>query len=166
VGQQELFTLAVAIAGVMIVGRAVARRLEIPDAIVLVVLGVLVGLIPHGYLPVRRARPATCPCGVPARLPARAACPPGYLPVRRTRPAMPTCSRPACPSAHASHIPLRRARPSYHVFPGPAAHLLTPVTVLDQKFQHAVFSVEDPASVEDPGNPGCPKSPPKPDPPR
>jgi len=37
----------VAIAGVMIVGRAVARRLEIPDAIVLVVLGVLVGLIPH-----------------------------------------------------------------------------------------------------------------------
>src|SRR6516162_7441383 len=31
----------------MIVGRAVARRLEVPDAIVLVVLGVLVGLIPH-----------------------------------------------------------------------------------------------------------------------
>jgi monovalent cation/hydrogen antiporter len=52
VGQQELFTLAVAIAGVMIVGRAVARRLEVPDAIVLVVLGVLVGLIPH----VRSAR--------------------------------------------------------------------------------------------------------------
>ena len=46
-GQQELFTLAVAIAGVMIVGRAVARRLEVPDAIVLVVLGVLVGLIPQ-----------------------------------------------------------------------------------------------------------------------
>ena len=46
-GQQELFTLAVAIAGVMIVGRAVARRLEVPDAIVLVVLGVLVGLIPR-----------------------------------------------------------------------------------------------------------------------
>ena len=45
--EQELFTLAVAIAGVMIVGRAVARRLEIPDAIVLVVLGVLAGLIPH-----------------------------------------------------------------------------------------------------------------------
>jgi Na+/H+ antiporter len=47
VGQQELFTLAAAIAGVMIVGRAVARRLEVPDAIVLVVLGVLVGLIPR-----------------------------------------------------------------------------------------------------------------------
>jgi Na+/H+ antiporter len=47
VGQQELFTLAVAIAGVMIVGRAVAHRLEVPDAIVLVVLGVLTGLIPH-----------------------------------------------------------------------------------------------------------------------
>ena len=46
-GQQELFTLAVAIAGVMIVGRAVARRLEVPDAIVLVVLGVLTGLIPQ-----------------------------------------------------------------------------------------------------------------------
>ena len=45
-GQHELFTLAVAIAGVMIVGRAVARRLEVPDAIVLVVLGVLAGLIP------------------------------------------------------------------------------------------------------------------------
>jgi CPA1 family monovalent cation:H+ antiporter len=47
VGQQELFTLAVAIAGVMIVGRAVARRFEVPDAIVLVVLGVLVGVIPR-----------------------------------------------------------------------------------------------------------------------
>jgi Na+/H+ antiporter len=47
VGQQELFTLAAAIAGVMIVGRAVARWLEVPDAIVLVVLGVLVGLIPQ-----------------------------------------------------------------------------------------------------------------------
>jgi monovalent cation/hydrogen antiporter len=47
VGQHELFTLAVAIAGVMIVGRAIAHRLEVPDAIVLVVLGVLAGLIPH-----------------------------------------------------------------------------------------------------------------------
>jgi len=47
VGQHELFTLAVAIAGVMIVGRAIAHRLEVPDAIVLVVLGVLTGLIPH-----------------------------------------------------------------------------------------------------------------------
>jgi len=45
--EQELFTLAVAIAGVMIVGRAVASRLRIPEAIVLVVLGVLVGLIPQ-----------------------------------------------------------------------------------------------------------------------
>ena len=45
--QQELFTLAVAIAGVMIVGRAVASRLGIPEAIVLVMLGVLAGLIPQ-----------------------------------------------------------------------------------------------------------------------
>src|SRR3984957_9874055 len=45
--EQELFTLAVAIAGVMIVGRAVATRLRIPEAIVLVVLGVLAGLIPQ-----------------------------------------------------------------------------------------------------------------------
>ena len=79
-GQQELFTLAVAIAGVMIVGRAVARRLEIPDAIVLVVLGVLVGLIPHGYLPVRRARPATCRCGVRAPRCRRVPGPPAHLP--------------------------------------------------------------------------------------
>jgi Na+/H+ antiporter len=47
VGEEELFTLAVAIAGVMIVGRAVARRLEVPEAIVLVVLGVLASLIPR-----------------------------------------------------------------------------------------------------------------------
>jgi Na+/H+ antiporter len=45
--EQELFTLAVAIAGVMIIGRAVASRLRIPEAIVLVVLGVLAGLIPQ-----------------------------------------------------------------------------------------------------------------------
>jgi Na+/H+ antiporter len=47
VGEQELFTLAVAIAVVMIVGRTVASRLEVPDAIVLVVLGVLASLIPQ-----------------------------------------------------------------------------------------------------------------------
>jgi monovalent cation/hydrogen antiporter len=47
VAQYELFTLAVAIAGVMIVGRAIAHRFEVPDAIVLVVLGVLAGLIPR-----------------------------------------------------------------------------------------------------------------------
>jgi Na+/H+ antiporter len=47
VGEQELFTLAVAIAVVMIVGRAVASRLAVPEAIVLVVLGVLAGLIPQ-----------------------------------------------------------------------------------------------------------------------
>jgi Na+/H+ antiporter len=47
VREQELFTLAVAIAGVMIVGRAVASRLGVPEAIVLVVLGVLAGLIPQ-----------------------------------------------------------------------------------------------------------------------
>jgi len=41
VGEYELFTLGLAIAIVMIVGRSVASRLEIPEAIVLVVLGVL-----------------------------------------------------------------------------------------------------------------------------
>ena len=53
-GEQELFTLAVAIAGVVIIGRAVASRLEIPDAVVLVVLGILASLIPQVpniYLP-------------------------------------------------------------------------------------------------------------------
>jgi CPA1 family monovalent cation:H+ antiporter len=47
VGEQELFTLAVAIAVVVIVGRVVASRLEVPEAIVLVVLGVLASLIPQ-----------------------------------------------------------------------------------------------------------------------
>jgi len=47
VGEYELFTLAVAIAIVMIVGRTVAGRLEVPDAVVLVVLGVLASLIPQ-----------------------------------------------------------------------------------------------------------------------
>jgi len=47
VGEQELFTLAVAIAAVMIVGRAVASRLEVPEPIVLVVLGILASLIPR-----------------------------------------------------------------------------------------------------------------------
>ena len=46
-GEQELFTLAVAIAGVMIIGRAVASRLEVPEPIVLVVLGILASLIPR-----------------------------------------------------------------------------------------------------------------------
>ena len=46
-GEYELFTLAVAIGVVMIVGRSVASRLEIPAAIVLVVLGVLASLIPQ-----------------------------------------------------------------------------------------------------------------------
>ncbi len=45
--EQELFILAVAIAGVMIVGRALASKLAVPEAIVLVVLGVLTGLIPQ-----------------------------------------------------------------------------------------------------------------------
>ena len=40
-GEYELFTLGLAIAIVMIVGRSVASRLEVPEAIVLVVLGVL-----------------------------------------------------------------------------------------------------------------------------
>jgi Na+/H+ antiporter len=47
VGEQELFTLALAIAVVMIVGRVVADRLDVPEAIVLVVLGVLASLIPQ-----------------------------------------------------------------------------------------------------------------------
>jgi Na+/H+ antiporter len=47
VGEQELFTLGVAIAVVVIIGRAVAARLEIPEAIALVVLGVLASLIPQ-----------------------------------------------------------------------------------------------------------------------
>jgi Na+/H+ antiporter len=47
VGEQELFTLAVAIAVVVIIGRSVASRLEVPEAIVLVVLGVLASLIPQ-----------------------------------------------------------------------------------------------------------------------
>ena len=46
-GEQELFTLGVAIAVVVIVGRGVANWLEIPEAIVLVVLGVLASLIPQ-----------------------------------------------------------------------------------------------------------------------
>jgi Na+/H+ antiporter len=47
VGEYELFTLAVAIAIVMIVGRVVADRLEVPEAIVLLILGVLASLIPQ-----------------------------------------------------------------------------------------------------------------------
>jgi Na+/H+ antiporter len=47
VSEQELFTLAVAIAVVVIIGRAVATRLEVPEAVVFVVLGVLASLIPQ-----------------------------------------------------------------------------------------------------------------------
>jgi Na+/H+ antiporter len=47
VGEQELFTLAVAIAAVMIIGRAIASRLQVPEPIVLVVLGILASLIPR-----------------------------------------------------------------------------------------------------------------------
>ena len=46
-GEYELFTLAVAIAIVMIIGRTVATRLEVPEAIVLLILGVLASLIPQ-----------------------------------------------------------------------------------------------------------------------
>ena len=46
-GENELFTLAVAIAVVMIVGRTLANRLEVPEAIVLLILGVLASLIPQ-----------------------------------------------------------------------------------------------------------------------
>jgi Na+/H+ antiporter len=47
VGEYELFTLVVAITIVMIIGRTLADRLEVPEAIVLVVLGVLASLIPQ-----------------------------------------------------------------------------------------------------------------------
>jgi len=47
VGERELFTLVVAIAVVMIIGRTVASRLEVPEAVVMVVLGVLASLIPQ-----------------------------------------------------------------------------------------------------------------------
>ena len=46
-GEPEVFTLAVAIAVVVIIGRVVATRLEVPDAVVLVVLGILASLIPQ-----------------------------------------------------------------------------------------------------------------------
>ncbi len=46
-GEYELFTLVVAIAIVMIVGRVAATRLAVPEAIVLVILGVLASLIPQ-----------------------------------------------------------------------------------------------------------------------
>lgn len=46
-GEQELFTLAVAIAVVVIIGRVVATWLDVPDAVVLVVLGILASLIPQ-----------------------------------------------------------------------------------------------------------------------
>jgi Na+/H+ antiporter len=47
VGEYELFTLGVAIAVVMIIGRSLAGRFEVPDAIVLLILGVLASLIPQ-----------------------------------------------------------------------------------------------------------------------
>jgi CPA1 family monovalent cation:H+ antiporter len=47
VGEYALFTLVVAIAGVMIIGRAVANHFEVPQAVVMVVLGVLASLIPQ-----------------------------------------------------------------------------------------------------------------------
>jgi Na+/H+ antiporter len=47
VGEYELFTLGVAIAIVMIIGRAAATRFEVPEAIVLVILGVLASIIPQ-----------------------------------------------------------------------------------------------------------------------
>ena len=45
--EQGLFALAVAIAVVVIIGRVIANRLDVPEAIVLVVLGVLASLIPQ-----------------------------------------------------------------------------------------------------------------------
>jgi CPA1 family monovalent cation:H+ antiporter len=46
VGEYALFTLVVAIAGVMIIGRAVANHFGVPQAVVMVILGVLASLIP------------------------------------------------------------------------------------------------------------------------
>jgi Na+/H+ antiporter len=54
VTHEELFTLAAAIAVVVVAGRPIASRLEVPEAIVLVVLGIAASLIPqvpHVYLP-------------------------------------------------------------------------------------------------------------------
>jgi CPA1 family monovalent cation:H+ antiporter len=47
VSEHELFMLVTAIASVMVLGRALANRLEIPEAIVLLILGVLASLIPQ-----------------------------------------------------------------------------------------------------------------------
>jgi monovalent cation/hydrogen antiporter len=47
VGEQEFFTLGVAIAVVMIIARVITARLDVPEAIVLVILGVLASLIPQ-----------------------------------------------------------------------------------------------------------------------
>lgn len=44
--EQDLFVLGVAIAVALIIGRVVANRLQVPEAIVLVVLGALASLIP------------------------------------------------------------------------------------------------------------------------
>jgi hypothetical protein len=66
-GEQEFFTLVVAIATVMIIGRAVAGRLGVPDAVVMVILGVLASLIPP------RSRTSTCP-RTSMRLPRRRCC--------------------------------------------------------------------------------------------
>jgi CPA1 family monovalent cation:H+ antiporter len=46
-GEYALFTLVVTIAGVMVIGRAVANRFEVPQAVVMVVLGALASLIPQ-----------------------------------------------------------------------------------------------------------------------
>jgi Na+/H+ antiporter len=46
-GEQALFALAIAIAVVVIIARAVATTLEVPEAVALVVLGVLASLIPQ-----------------------------------------------------------------------------------------------------------------------
>lgn len=46
-GEQAFFTLGVAIAVAVIAGRVIANRLEVPEAVVLVVLGVLASLIPQ-----------------------------------------------------------------------------------------------------------------------
>lgn len=45
--EHDLFTLTVAIAVVVILGRVLANRLKVPEAIVLVVLGILTSLIPQ-----------------------------------------------------------------------------------------------------------------------
>ena len=46
-GEQQLFTLVVAIAVVVIISRVIANRFDVPEPVILVILGVLASLIPQ-----------------------------------------------------------------------------------------------------------------------